>query len=313
MHKNQPKGYIFKKNIYIYRLILITIKRKMKKIRFVFVLTAIASLTTYVFFGCKDKDKIAPLIFINGSNPYTAELEKPYNDSLAVAEDNLDGTLTGSLIIGHNIPKKKQNNPSLPFYNDSVTSKVGVYEVNYTATDKAGNQKLTLRTVYVKNWAWKYEVPYLISRKKVGTVTENIGYEYWKYFPFRTVVQKFNITADKQINKKILIPLGGEIKIKVEGNFVDANTNPLRIKIATQSVMGQIGWNGTIIDTNRVLYKVYGESVVASDFSASYVENQLPGHLKIVVKYFISKHTTLLPTSPSGTPIQYTDTLNQRY
>lgn len=308
MNKINMKHIALKKNIYIYQLILITILRKMKKIRFIFVVMAIASLTAYVFFGCKDKDKVAPLIFINGSNPYTTELEKPYVDSLAVAEDNLDGTITGSLVVEDNIPMKKLGN-------DSVTSKAGTYEVTYTATDKAGNQKQLIRTVYVKNWAWKYEGPYTTYRKKISPPSDSIGYEYWKSYPYRTVQQKFNITADKDTNMKILVPLGGEIKIKVNAYFIAALTNPLRIKIEPQSVMGQIGWNGTTVDTARVLYKVWGnESVVGSgDYSASYVANQAPGHLQLIIKYYISKHSTLLPTSPSGTPVLYVDTLNQRY
>lgn len=298
----------FKKLFYIYRLILITIIIKMKKIRFFFVITAVASLAAYVFFGCKDKDKVAPLIFINGSNPYTTILEEPYDDSLAVAEDNLDGTLTGSLIIGHNIPKKK-----ITGVTDSVTSKVGVYEVNYTATDKAGNQKISIRTVYVKNWAWPYEVPYTVYRKKAVPSIDSVGCQYWKYYPYRTVVQKYNIAADKVTNKKILIPLGGEIKIKVDGFFVDAVTNPLRIQILTQDVWGIKGWNGTIVDTARMQYRVSGVNLTGSDHSASYVDNQLPGHLKLIIKYSINKILSTTPAVLLGPTVIYTDTLNQRF
>lgn len=78
-------------------------------------------------------DTVAPIITIAGDNPLEVFQNDDYSDAGAVAVDDTDGTV--SVIASGDID----------------TSTVGEYVITYTATDAAGNQNTTTRTVNVVN------------------------------------------------------------------------------------------------------------------------------------------------------------------
>jgi len=79
------------------------------------------------------KDTIAPVISIKGKNPKYRALGSGYVDEGASAKDKVDGivevTMTGTV----------------------NTDTVGIYEIIYTAKDKAGNEAKAIRKVIVEN------------------------------------------------------------------------------------------------------------------------------------------------------------------
>lgn len=91
--------------------------------------------TDYTFFSIKKDsgpDTIAPVITLTGSKSVTIKLGTPYVDAGATATDNVDGSVTVAI--------------------DSQAVEVaivGTYEVQFSATDHAGNIAHTTRTVVV--------------------------------------------------------------------------------------------------------------------------------------------------------------------
>ncbi len=68
-------------------------------------------------------DKVAPVITLNGSNPFTLLVHTPYIDDGATASDNYDGDLTSSIITTNNVD----------------ADMVGSYSVTYNVVDAVGN------------------------------------------------------------------------------------------------------------------------------------------------------------------------------
>lgn len=266
----------------------------MRKHRLFFGLIIFISLTSCIFFACKDKDKIAPLIFLKGGDT-TAELEKRYVELGAIAEDNSDGRISGSILVGHNIPMKFANG-------DSVTQKTdpAPYEVHYFISDKAGNTSTKTRYVLVRNWAWPYEAQYTLTRKKISG-NDSIGFQYGDY-PLHTPV-KVTISADKYKNKRVAIPIGGAIKVKV---FADFTSDLLHLKIESQDVMGVLPPPN---DTAQAKYRVYGYGTLND---ATTITDSVSGRKMILIKYYISKFPTITSTAPGPNHV-YIDTLRQRY
>lgn len=70
-----------------------------------------------------DPDTTPPEITINGPRAVAIELESVYNDAGASALDNVDGDMTGRIIVGSSVNTKAE----------------GIYRVTYNVRDKAGN------------------------------------------------------------------------------------------------------------------------------------------------------------------------------
>ena len=92
---------------------------------------------TTVTFSIIDADEIAPVISITGDNPETIELDsvETYTDDGATATDNLDGSLTNSIVVSGDIVN---------------TGVLGTYLVRYNVADAKGNNATEkIRTVNV--------------------------------------------------------------------------------------------------------------------------------------------------------------------
>ena len=76
-------------------------------------------------------DRVPPVITLTGESTVTVIQNSQYTDAGATATDNIDGTV------------KVSSSSSVD------TSKVGTYTITYTATDNAGNEASTQRTVKV--------------------------------------------------------------------------------------------------------------------------------------------------------------------
>ena len=86
------------------------------------------------FAACKkDKDTTAPVITMEGYNPYTVCAGTPYFDAGATATDNEDGDLTDKINTDIQVD----------------TSQPGTGFVYYEVTDAAGNKATATREVIV--------------------------------------------------------------------------------------------------------------------------------------------------------------------
>lgn len=100
---------------------------------FLLVLTAFA-----VFSSCEDTDLLAPELVLNGADSVRIKLNALYEDEGATATDDTEGDISTSVFVD----------------NPVNTNMVGIYEVSYSVTDKAGNEANPLvRIVTVYNEA----------------------------------------------------------------------------------------------------------------------------------------------------------------
>ena len=81
------------------------------------------------------KDKVAPVITLNGNEETYISLGEKFNDPGVKAEDNCDGDLTKEV--------KKEGSVD--------TSKLGEYTITYKVSDKAGNEATKTRKVVITN------------------------------------------------------------------------------------------------------------------------------------------------------------------
>jgi hypothetical protein len=98
-----------------------------------------------------DKDKTAPVITLNGSNPTIVELGGSYSEAGATADTGEAVSASGSV----------------------NTSAVGVYTITYSATDRAGNTGSATRTVIVDDTT----AP-VITLAGLSSVTHELGTTY---------------------------------------------------------------------------------------------------------------------------------------
>ncbi len=95
-----------------------------------------AIITGIAFFtGCKKDDTTAPVVTLKGSASENSVLNAAYSDPGATASDDEDGDISSSVVVSGTVNKDL----------------AGTYTLTYTATDAAGNEGKTTRTVKVVN------------------------------------------------------------------------------------------------------------------------------------------------------------------
>ena len=100
-------------------------------------ISGICALLTIAFIACKtDEDTTAPVITLDGSNPYILEnIGDAYVDPGFTATDNEDGTITSKVVATSTV-------------NEDLA---GTYTIDYSVSDGAGNSTTVTRTVIVQN------------------------------------------------------------------------------------------------------------------------------------------------------------------
>ncbi|MFC6552839.1 Ig-like domain-containing protein [Cohnella cellulosilytica] len=79
-------------------------------------------------------DNVPPVIVLKGENPFYVPVGQPYAEPGAEATDNIDGIIDDNAITVNN---------------EVDTTRLGVYEVRYETSDRAGNAAMLTRSVYV--------------------------------------------------------------------------------------------------------------------------------------------------------------------
>ena len=82
------------------------------------------------------EDQTAPVITLNGPNPLTLAAGSTYFEAGATAQDNVDGDISGAIVIDNS---------------DLNTNVPGSYEIIYSVSDAAGNPAQEIRTVIVED------------------------------------------------------------------------------------------------------------------------------------------------------------------
>ncbi|MFB9274703.1 immunoglobulin-like domain-containing protein [Cohnella cellulosilytica] len=88
----------------------------------------------FASFGPYTLDNTPPIIVLNGENPYYIPAGQTYVEPGAEATDNNDGSLSAD---------------EIEITGDVDTNRLGVYEVRYATSDRAGNGASATRSVYV--------------------------------------------------------------------------------------------------------------------------------------------------------------------
>jgi len=130
----------------------------MKKILF-----ALTSVTVFIaallITGCNKDDATPPRMTMNGDNPLTIYLNAPFTDPGVTAEDNEDGTISVT-------SDASVTNPDI--------NKAGIYYINYSVTDGAGNKSIMRRNVLVKNNAESLSAAYNVTGTCNSAFTDGI-------------------------------------------------------------------------------------------------------------------------------------------
>ena len=97
-------------------------------------LAALVAVSSLFIIGCSKDDTEAPIITLEGSNPFPLEMLQTYTEPGATADDNEDGDISSSV----NVDASEIEN-RLP----------GSYSVFYSVSDAAGNPADAVREVVV--------------------------------------------------------------------------------------------------------------------------------------------------------------------
>ena len=100
-----------------------------------------------VSFEIKRIDKVPPVVTITDSNKYQLEVHSPYVEKGYHAEDAVDKNVTDRVTKKYQFQAKGSSNWEV--VNDIDTSKLGIYKITYTFTDKAGNEASGSRVVEI--------------------------------------------------------------------------------------------------------------------------------------------------------------------
>jgi len=164
----------------------------MKKFNYIFTLLII-SVSAVIFTGCPRKDKIAPQIFLKGSNPMYVTLGAMFTDPGYTADDNFDGSdIVQKVTVTHNIPTDGLANGT------GLTKLVGTYTVTYTVSDKKGNSCTKTRTVYVVNSMLRFAIDYIVKKTNDGHLDTATFHEYNNLFD--------TLQVDSRTNMRIIFP-----------------------------------------------------------------------------------------------------------
>lgn len=179
-------------------------------------------------------DVTPPVITVNGENPRTVVQGVEYKDEGATAKDKTDG------------------NVQIVTLNSVDSAKIGSYIVTYTATDKAGNQAVALRTVNVI----EDTVAPQITLKGNNPIYVNRG----------TVYTDQGATATDTIDGNVNVAVQHNVDIDKVGTYTVYYT-------AVDSVANQTTATRTvyvIIDITPPVIELEGESEISIAFGSDY-------------------------------------------
>lgn len=201
--------------------------------------------------GAYISDTTAPVITMNGTNPYQVKIGGVYTDLGATALDNMDGNVAVSVTT------------------DIVPSVLGLYSVVYTAVDSNGNTSTATRIVNV--WDTVYADSLLTAIRDTtytnGTydmIINGITYSVELVNIYSDTTYSSDVAlGDSTTNKKVLA-------VKYHGNLtIDSGVTVTATTVSNLTykkgmflyVAGDFVNNGTVSMTARGTYNTAGENV----------------------------------------------------
>jgi hypothetical protein len=188
------------------------------------------------FASCSKDDTTAPVITINGANPYYLVLNSlAYTDPGATAEDDEDGTVTVTSDISSTNPDRNL---------------AGTYTITYTAVDAAGNEATATRTVVVYNeadvLAGNYSVIDTVAKlsysdQVIASTTENRKITFQKFAAYAPCVVYATVGGSGDITLSTTMTVPSQLVLNAgnpaadrtfQGTGVFSSLNPFKFTIA---------------------------------------------------------------------------------
>ena len=215
-------------------------------------------------------DTTAPVITLNGDNPFTQNEDMAYTEAGATAQDNLDDEI--EVVISGNI--------------DDTTP--GIYVLTYNATDAAGNTASLTRSINVLD-----KTPPVITLNGDNFFTQNEDVAY------------IEVGAFAQDN------LDGEIEVVIGGNIDDTTPGTYTLSYTATDVAGNatsLTRTINILDTTVPVIILNGDNPFTQDEDTAYTEagataqDNLDGTVDVVIS------GQLDPATPGTYTLNYTAT-----
>jgi len=169
--------------------------------------------------GCKDKDSVAPRLYLNGDTLVTVSLNSRYIELGAYAIDNKDGDISSRITIDNQMDTMEVAGPFqdiwLPVGATIQVKPIGdedPYVITYTVKDDAGNITVVTRKVKVVNDLYVYATIYSVTKQDQTA-------PYVIYPDYETDPLEF----DENINNRLWFPQFSYLeyyKLKVYVNVV---------------------------------------------------------------------------------------------
>ncbi|MFC4267352.1 immunoglobulin-like domain-containing protein [Polaribacter marinivivus] len=188
-------------------------------------------------------DTTKPVITLLGDNPQVIEVGTPYSELNATASDNLDGNISGNIVIDAT---------------NVDTNIVDSYTVTYNVTDANGNvaDEVT-RTVNVVDTTKP-----VITLLGDATVTIEVGSTYVDSGVTVTDNYDSNITAS-------LVTDLTDVNI----NIVDSYTVTYNVTDANGNVADEVTRTVNVVDTTKPVITLLGDATVTIEVGSTYVDS----------------------------------------
>ncbi|RKE98899.1 putative secreted protein (Por secretion system target) [Ichthyenterobacterium magnum] len=189
-------------------------------------------------------DTTAPVIVLNGSSTIDLDVGSTYTELGATASDNIDGDITGSIVIGGDVVN---------------TSSAGTYVVTYNVSDAAGNAATEVtRTV---NVIPDTTAPVIVLNGS-STISLDLGGTYTEQ----------GATATDNIDGDITgsIVIGGDV---VNTSLAGAYVVTYNVSDAAGNAATQVTRTVNVIpDTTAPVIVLNGSSTISLDLGGTYTE-----------------------------------------
>lgn len=153
-------------------------------------------------------DTTTPVITLTGSNPQLIIRGNPYIELGATATDNIDGTLTSSIVI---------NSSSVD------TSSIGTYQVTYAVTDAAGNTGTAIREVRVASEIDSV-LPVITIENPIDGTTYTSQISYLHFIATDANLAKCEYSTNNGVTKTQVVCVSGSLTSVELSSVTGSNT-----------------------------------------------------------------------------------------
>ena len=223
-------------------------------------------------------DTTKPVITLLGDNPQVIEVGTPYSELNATASDNLDGNISGNIVIDAT---------------NVDTNVVDSYTVTYNVTDANNNDAIEVtRTVNVVDTTKP-----VISLIGDATVSIEVGSSY----------VDLGVTVSDNYDSNITASLVTDLT-DVNINIVDSYTVTYNVTDANGNVADEVTRTVNVVDTTKPVITLLGDATVTIEVGSTYVDSGVT-----VSDNYDSNITASLVTDLTDVNINFVDSYTVTY